>query len=239
MKRGIFKALCLTLILLFTVSTVALALPGKSGNPDKVRGEVRVGERKEQKKFKIEERIKNDIKEKMNMKEFNAKIRVNKKEMKFDVPPVIKDGRTLIPLRAIMNGFGATVTWDQVSKAVYLVKQDIKITICVGSNTIYVNEEQVTLDVPAQLISNRTFVPLRFISEVLGKKVNYDETTGDIDIEEGQEIEEEQDVEEEEEVELEEENDDDLVQDKVGEDDAGAEDEEDELENEEEVNPEE
>ncbi|ADL07402.1 copper amine oxidase N-terminal domain-containing protein [Thermosediminibacter oceani] len=226
MKKSIFKVLCLTLIMLLTLSTVAFALPGKYSNPDKVRGEVKVGEKKEHKNYKMEERIKNDIKEKMsNMKEFKAKIMVNKKEMKCDVPPVIKDGRTLIPLRAIMNGFGATVTWDQVSKAVYLVKQDIKITIFVGSNTIYVNEKQVTLDVPAQMISNRTFVPLRFISEVLGNKVNYDATTGDIEIEERLDVEEE--------VELGEENDDDWVQDQAGDDDVGA-----ELENQQEVNPE-
>ncbi len=48
----------------------------------------------------------------------------NKANFKFDTPPVIKDGRTLIPVRAITQGFGAELTYDQESQLVTITKGD-------------------------------------------------------------------------------------------------------------------
>lgn len=47
---------------------------------------------------------------------------------------------------------------------------------------LFIRGERLHFDVPAQLESNRTFVPIRFISEILGEKVVYDDETGDIDV---------------------------------------------------------
>ncbi|MDN5332473.1 MAG: hypothetical protein PWP45_1698 [Tepidanaerobacteraceae bacterium] len=186
MKKVAFRGLALALVLLFVFSAAAIAVPKQKVAKEKVKREVQL---KQEKEVRNKETIKNQKAEakKAQVKEFKGKILLNKKEMKFDVPPVIKEGRTLIPVRAIMNGFGATVTWDEVSKAVYVENDGVKITILFENTTVYVNEKAVTLDVPAQIVSNRTYVPLRFLSEVLGKKVEYDEKTGDITIEEGQE----------------------------------------------------
>lgn len=52
-----------------------------------------------------------------------------------------------------------------------------------GSNKVYINGVETTIDVPAQSMDNRTVVPFRFIVENLGLKVEYDEETGTIDIE--------------------------------------------------------
>jgi len=116
------------------------------------------------------------------MATLRSKVRVRKQELKFDVPPVIKEGRTLVPVRAITQGLGATVDWDAENKTVTVIRGEDTVVLTLGSNVVTVNGEPVTLDVPAQLVSNRTFVPLRFLGEIFKQKVSYDEETGDIDI---------------------------------------------------------
>lgn len=112
-------------------------------------------------------------------------VKVRGKELKFDVPPVIKEGRTLIPVRAIMNGMGAEVKWDEATKTVTVTKGEITVVIALGSNIITINGVEQTMDVPAQLISNRTFVPIRFIAQALNMNVGWDEKTGTVEIGDG------------------------------------------------------
>lgn len=99
-----------------------------------------------------------------------------------DVPPVIKDGRTLIPVRAVMLGLGAEVKWDELARTVTVTRSGKTVTLNLMSGDAFVNGRKVELDVPAQIIKNRTFVPLRFIAESLGEKVEYVEQTGEINI---------------------------------------------------------
>lgn len=94
-----------------------------------------------------------------------------------DVPPVVIDGRTLVPVRAIFEALGATVEWDQETQTATGVKGDTTIVITIDDTTAYVNDEAKTLDVPAQLVSNRTMVPARFISEALACDVTWDQAT--------------------------------------------------------------
>lgn len=110
---------------------------------------------------------------------------INKKgKFKFDVPPVIKEGRTLIPVRAISEGFGAEVGWDQETKTVTITKGETVITLKLDDRTATVNDEAVELDVAAELMNNRTVVPLRFIAESLGLKVDWDGETETIELDE-------------------------------------------------------
>lgn len=110
------------------------------------------------------------------------KVYIQGRKIKFDAPPVIKDNRTLIPVRAITEGLGATVDWDSATKTVTISRDDTVIELTLGSYEVIVNGEVYTLDVPAQLKSNRTFVPLRFVSQILNEQVDYNEDTGEIDI---------------------------------------------------------
>ena len=115
------------------------------------------------------------------------RIRVHGNYLKFDVPPVIKQGRTLIPVRAITNGMGAEVDWDADKKLITITRDDITIKFTLGDMFLWVSDGdadpvKVIMDYPASLINNRTFVPLRFIAEALGDKVGYDKDTGDIDV---------------------------------------------------------
>lgn len=104
------------------------------------------------------------------------------RSMKFDTPPVIKDGRTLIPVRALSEAFGATVAWDPVEKKVTISNESTQIILNLNSNTAYVNGVEVTIDAAPTSINSRTVVPLRFITETLGLKVDWDDETNTVEI---------------------------------------------------------
>ncbi len=108
---------------------------------------------------------------------------VKGKHVKFDTPPVIKDGRTLIPVKALSEAFGAEVKWVSVERTVIITKGAIEIVVKLDSNKILVNGVEKTIDVPACSINARTVVPMRFIVEQLGLKVNWNGDTKDIEIE--------------------------------------------------------
>lgn len=141
------------------------------------------GQGREKALQKARERLQKRM-EKMQAKfeRFQSRMTVRGRGLNFDVPPVIFAGRTLIPVRAITNGLGATVEWDAETQTITISRDGKTIILALDSAEVTVDGETVTLDVPAQLISNRTFVPLRFISETLGEKVEWDPETGDINI---------------------------------------------------------
>lgn len=103
-----------------------------------------------------------------------VKVYLNGTQLYFDVPPVIEDGRTLVPLRAIGEALGAEVGWEVQSQTVTLDMPAIKIVLRIGDPVAYVNGESVALDVPARIIDGRTLVPLRFVSEYFGAEVQWD-----------------------------------------------------------------
>lgn len=102
-------------------------------------------------------------------------VTINGKKVNFDQPPVEKQGRTLVPLRAIFENLGATVNWDEVTQTVTSTKGDISIKLTIGSNKLYVNEKKIVIDVPAQLINSRTFVPVRAVAEAFMCNVDWDD----------------------------------------------------------------
>lgn len=99
-----------------------------------------------------------------------------------DVPPVIVEGRTLVPVRAIFEALGAEVNWDGTSGTATATKGATTVAVQVGSATAYVNGVATQLDVPAQTIDNRTLVPARFVSEALGADVQWNSTTETVSI---------------------------------------------------------
>ena len=94
-----------------------------------------------------------------------------------DQAPTIVEGRTLVPLRAIFEALGATVEWDQATKTVSSAKDGTSISLTIGSNTLYKNDEAKELDVPAMIINGRTMVPARAIAEAYGVEVAWDAAT--------------------------------------------------------------
>ncbi len=106
----------------------------------------------------------------------------NKAKFKFDTPPVIKGSRTLVPVRAITEGFGAELSYDQESQTVTITKGETTIELTLDSTVAIVNGEEVIMDTNAGITNNRTYVPLRFIIEIFKLKVEWDEETETIEI---------------------------------------------------------
>lgn len=96
------------------------------------------------------------------------------KRIYYDVPPRLEKGRTLVPLRALLEGLGARVDWEEETQTVIAVKDDLNVRLPIGSKIAIVNDEEVELDVPAMVENGRTLVPLRFIGEALGAIVDWD-----------------------------------------------------------------
>jgi len=101
------------------------------------------------------------------------KIILNEEQLEFDVPPIIIDGRTLVPFRAIFEKLNAEVDWEPDSRTVTAEKGDILIRLKIDNDIAFVNDDEVILEVPTQIFDDRTLVPLRFISETLGFDVNW------------------------------------------------------------------
>ncbi len=96
------------------------------------------------------------------------------KQMSFDVPPIIENGRILVPMAAIFRSMGATVEWDQKTRTVTAVRGTTHVVLPIDSYTPTVNETVWKLDVPARIVGNRTLAPLRFVGEALGGTVAWD-----------------------------------------------------------------
>jgi hypothetical protein len=88
------------------------------------------------------------------------------------------------PLRAIFEALGVQVNWDDVKQTVTATKGSTTIIVKIGSTQATVNGETKNLDVPAQSINDRTMVPVRFISESLGARVNWAENSQTVTINE-------------------------------------------------------
>src|SRR5690606_31267303 len=95
-------------------------------------------------------------------------------ELALDVPPTLKNGRTLVPFRGIAESLGAAVQWHKETSEVVMTRGNTVVRLVFGHHTAYINDRPVTLDVPAQVIDGRTLVPLRFVSEALDAEVAWD-----------------------------------------------------------------
>ena len=104
-------------------------------------------------------------------------------KVKFDVPPQIVEGRTLVPMRKIFESLGAKVTWIESDRSIIAIKDETIIAMTIDSDKMVVtdlistNSETVILDVPPVIVDSRTMVPARAISESLGLKVDWDNNT--------------------------------------------------------------
>jgi len=101
---------------------------------------------------------------------------------KFDTPPVIKEGRTMVPVRTVAEAFEASVYWDPLERKVTVRKDKKEILIWVGGKRVSVNGKTNEIDVPALILNGRAMVPLRFITENLGLTILYHANYGIVEI---------------------------------------------------------
>ena len=96
--------------------------------------------------------------------------------------PLQVQGRTLVPVRGVLEKLGAEVAWVPSTRSVIASTPRMDIQLHLGDNQATVNGKQVTLDVPAQEINGHTMVPLRFLGEALGGTVKWDDVTRTVTI---------------------------------------------------------
>ncbi|HBT46414.1 MAG TPA: hypothetical protein DEA73_00815 [Peptococcaceae bacterium] len=97
--------------------------------------------------------------------------------VQLEVQPFIDSGHTLVPLRFIGEALDLAVTWQAETRTVVLSGADKSVVLQVGQSQALTNGQAVSLPVPARISHGRTMVPLRFISEALGAKVDFDTAT--------------------------------------------------------------
>ena len=93
-----------------------------------------------------------------------------------DAVPEVKNGRTMVPLRAALEAMGARIEFDQATKTAIVTGEKASFTHVVGSDVITrADGSTVKMDVHSYVTpSNRTMVPVRFFSQVLGYDVFWD-----------------------------------------------------------------
>jgi len=104
----------------------------------------------------------------------DIRIIINGEQKEYEVVPLIVNGRTMLPLRAILNDLGIDddhILWNNDEKSVTFNNESTVVYMKIGSSTAVFNEKEIMLDASPLLYKSRTYVPARFISESLGKKV--------------------------------------------------------------------
>lgn len=109
-------------------------------------------------------------------------IYVGKKKVTANVDPVVKEGTTLVPLRAISEALDAAVNYDPKTKTITITKGDKVVKLTLGSKEISINGEKKTISQAANTISGTTMVPLRSVSETLDSTVGWDPQTSTITV---------------------------------------------------------
>lgn len=104
----------------------------------------------------------------MNVNGFAVAIDVSE-----DTVPVVKNGRTLVPIRAIIESMGGTVSWDGATSTVTLSYEEDIIKLIINCTTAFLNGTEKVLDVAPVVINGRTMLPIRFIAENFGCKVDW------------------------------------------------------------------
>lgn len=107
----------------------------------------------------------------------SAYVFLDGEQVLFDQAPVVENGRTLVPFRAIFEAMGADISWDEETKTIEATNGDTTLKLSVGSNTMYVNDKAVELEAAPKIIGDRTMVPVRAISEGFDSEVSWDADT--------------------------------------------------------------
>ena len=104
------------------------------------------------------------------------------RELAFDVPPQIINGRTMVPMRGVFTELGADVVWDGATQTVTAIKGDTVIILPIGSTQPTVNGQVRPIDQPGIVVDGRTLVPVRFVAESFGISVNWVAETNTVTI---------------------------------------------------------
>ena len=101
-------------------------------------------------------------------------VQINGQTVQSDPPPVILFDCTMIPARAFFEMLQSDVQWDNDNRKVDINYNGNHIVLTIDSVLAQVNGQTSSMVMPAKIINDRTFIPLRFVSENLGFQVGWD-----------------------------------------------------------------
>jgi hypothetical protein len=110
----------------------------------------------------------------------STQIIMNNTKINTGIPPQIIKDRTYVPLRAIAEGLGSTISWDASQRKVTVEKADKLIEFTIGNPEVTVNSKKVTVETAPYIVEGSSMLPLRFISEQFGLKVTWDSSTNTV-----------------------------------------------------------
>lgn len=93
-----------------------------------------------------------------------------------EMPPVILNGRTMVPAREFFEQLGAEVTWDNKAKRVYIEYNEETIVLTINSRTVYIGSNSASIspaDPAPKIINDKTMIPVRFVAEEFGFEVEW------------------------------------------------------------------
>lgn len=106
------------------------------------------------------------------------KIYINGQLVESEQPPLIIDNRTFVPIRVIAEDLGAIVDYDNKDRIVTIRRDKTNILLTIGDDIARISSDvemrPAILDAPAFLRKDRTYLPLRSISELFGMEVDWD-----------------------------------------------------------------
>lgn len=112
----------------------------------------------------------------------SIRISINNDVQQLSTPPILYHDFTMVPLREMLEKLGAKVDWIQETQTIAIKKGDIDIQLVLDSPYALINYQQTTLDVPPIMRNGLTYIPLRFVSESLGLKMNWESKTQTVNI---------------------------------------------------------
>ncbi len=111
---------------------------------------------------------------------------INSIKKAIDTAPIIKNGRTLLPVRAIIESLGGKISWNKTNEEVTILINGVEIHLFIGKNKGTVNGKEVPIDknegVHPLIIHSRTYLPLRFIVENIGGSIEWNAKEKEITI---------------------------------------------------------
>lgn len=109
-------------------------------------------------------------------------IKFNGNSLKLDAEPRNINGRIILPIAVLQEELGITVEWVSTTKSIIITQQDTTIYLKKGQASALVNGTEVKLECKPEIFEGKAFVPLRFISENLGAKVEWNSKTKTVNI---------------------------------------------------------
>lgn len=106
----------------------------------------------------------------------NMKVVINGVTQSYAQQPIMKQNTTLVPFRSVFESLGAKVSYDASTRKITASKGSDTLEFQINSSTAYKNGKSIVLTTPVTMINGSVYVPLRFVGESLGAKVNWDKT---------------------------------------------------------------